>query len=379
MSITLILHEATRTGAPRYGALIAQGLQRHEDVDTIVLRDGPLTPWLKDTLGEDRVVVCEGEAFSYRVTFKQRVDQARALLEERQSDMVYVNSVAASPFLVAAKLLGRHAVLHVHEKAGELYSLLRLDATKLDVLPLADAVLLAAEGMRQDILTVFGFQPERIQNFGIAIDTASVREQALDEDAVALNADGEQIQWGKRFVVGMCGHASPRKGTDIFLQVAAELPEIDFVWIGGWTLEDAPENPAMEDFERLKLKNFYVTGGVDNPYKYLGRLGMFFLSSREDPNPLVLAECTVLRVPILCFSGTTAVTEELGRRAIVCYGKPNVPDAVRVLRAVDPALVLSDSFKGLTDEAAASFDSKAKVDAIFELLSDVRAEEASVS
>jgi len=279
---------------------------------------------------------------------------------------------------VAAKLLGRFAVLHVHEKAGELEQLLRLDLTKLDVLPMADAVLLAAESMRQDVATVFGFLPERVHNFGIAIDVADVRRLAMAENPKAVNALDEEIKWGERFVVGMCGHASSRKGADIFLQTAAQVPEFDFVWVGAWSAEEAPENLAFADFERLKLKNLYVSGGVDNPYKYLGRLGMFFLSSREDPNPLVLAECMVLRVPILCFSGTTAVTSELGRRAILCYGNPNVPDAVRVLRAIDPEIVLSDEFKGLTDHVVASFDSTVKVEAIFELLCEVKAEISSV-
>ena len=44
MSITLVLHEATRTGAPRVGGLIAKELARSEDVHVIVLKDGPLAP-----------------------------------------------------------------------------------------------------------------------------------------------------------------------------------------------------------------------------------------------------------------------------------------------------------------------------------------------
>ncbi len=54
MSITLVLHEATRTGAPRVGGLIAKELASSEDVHVIVLKDGPLAPWLRDLLGDEQ-------------------------------------------------------------------------------------------------------------------------------------------------------------------------------------------------------------------------------------------------------------------------------------------------------------------------------------
>ena len=48
MSIVVVLHEATRTGAPRVGGLIAAALQKHFDVRVLCLSDGPLVGWLEE-------------------------------------------------------------------------------------------------------------------------------------------------------------------------------------------------------------------------------------------------------------------------------------------------------------------------------------------
>ena len=274
-------------------------------------------------------------------------------------------------FVIAAKLLGKPAILHVHEKAAELNHLLRHNLAKVEVFAMADAVITAAAGLRKDIEQVCGFVPERLHDFGIAIDVAAIHRMAADPDAPAVNARGAALQWGKRFVVGMCGHASPRKGSDIFFDTAASVPECDFVWIGDWYPNESVENTAYEGYEKQKLDNFYVSGPVDNPYKFLGKLNLFFLSSRDDPNPLVVAECMALRVPIFCFSRTTAVGNFLGRSAMVCHGFPNVADATRVLKAIDPAEVESDRFRALGDEALDQFEISKKAGSLVALMKEL--------
>jgi glycosyltransferase involved in cell wall biosynthesis len=368
MSITIVLHEATRTGAPKVGGIIAAGLQKYEDVRVICLGDGPLLGWLQQRIGEDNVSVVSSHQLRYRATFAERQRMAEAALREHPSDIVYVNSFAASEFVVAGKQVGSTVALHLHEKAGEMRKILSLDLAKLEVLPMCDGIVLAADDLERDVIEVFGSVPEKCLRFGIVVDTHEMAQFADEPEAIAHNADGDALDWGERATIGMCGVASPRKGSDIFFETASRLPQHDFVWIGNWTPNEAPENPIYEEFLSTRLPNLYVTGGVDNPYKFIKRLDLFFLSSREDPNPLVLAEAMLLNTPILAFSATTAVGDFLGRTAILCHGQTNRADAERVMKAIDLKELRSANFRNLAEAHRSRFDMDAKAEGLVTFL-----------
>ena len=377
MAITLVLHEATRTGAPRVGGLIARELAKGEKIHVIVLKDGPLVPWLIDCVGSANLTVIESDEFSHLVDFEQRLRSAIGLLEARDDDLIYVNSVAASVFVIAAKMLQRRALIHVHEKVAEIKSLLRCGLTKIDVMALADGAVLAAEDLARDIIETYGRLPRNCVNFGVAIEIEGVRAAAAATPTPARNASGEAFRKGERLVVGMCGQGSPRKGADIFLASAEAAPDCDFLWVGGWAPDEAEINDAYEAYVEKKLPNFYVAGAVENPYAHIALMDLFFLSSREDPNPLVLVEAMALRVPLLCFSRTTAVADRLGRSAILCHGLPNVGEAVRVINACAPEKIRSESFRSLSDSWVSAFDLKEKMGVITDLIEKIRAVEAA--
>ncbi|MGH9809868.1 MAG: glycosyltransferase, partial [Terriglobia bacterium] len=293
------------------------------------------------------------------------------VLAENSCELVYVNSVAASEFVVAAKTLGKTVVLHVHEQAATLRRLMEIDLLKYEVLAMSDAVVLAADELRKDVQEVFGHLPERCMSFGIALDVAEIERLAREADAPAYNADGTALGSGERLVIGMCGTASARKGADIFFEVAAAVPEHDFLWVGPWG-SGTDANPSLEDFRGQRLPNLFVTEGVSNPYCHIARLDLFFLSSREDPNPLVISEAMVLGVPILAFSGTTSVADFLGRNAILCYGETNTSDAVRVLRALDPNELRSPGFRRAPDGFREQIDMTAKTTRLLAFLASVQ-------
>ncbi len=71
MAITFVIHEASRTGAPRLGALIARELGRYEPVRVIVLKDGPLTPWLKRNLRNVDLEICTEDLSHSRLPFER--------------------------------------------------------------------------------------------------------------------------------------------------------------------------------------------------------------------------------------------------------------------------------------------------------------------
>lgn len=356
MRVDLVLHEASRTGAPRVGGLIAAALGKRFEVRVLCLGDGPLIGWLRDRLGADRVSLLDFGDPRHRTPFTQRVQLAAAAMAETRPDLLYVNSIAASEFVFAGAASGIATVVNIHENAEMIRRLMEIDLTKREVLSICDGVILAAADQRRDLAEVFGFVPERTLDFGIAVDREEIARLAVDGEAVARNAAGDQLRWGERLCIGMCGHASRRKGADIFFEAAAAVPHCDFLWVGNWDRHDAPENPAGERFLSERLPNLYVTGGVDNPYQYFRRLDLLFLSSRDEANPVIIAEVMALGVPVLAFSRTTAVADFLGRSGILCYSEPNLEDAVRVLQGLDATVVRSDDFRSVAADMQSHYD-----------------------
>ena len=373
MSVLIVLHEASRTGAPKIGGLIAGALSQHRNVRILCLEGGPLVDWLKQCVGPENVLVQDFERNRNHINFNERVTMASAVLADESSPIVYVNSLSASEFVVAAKIKGKFAVLHVHEQLEEMHKLLAHQLTKLEILSMCDAVVLAAESLTQALVEVFGFLPERVVNFGIAVDAAEIERLAQDGQPDARTATGETFERNGRLVIGMVGHASQRKGSDIFFTAAQGVPRHDFIWVGNWAPNDAPENTAHSQFVDAKLPNFFVSGGVNNPYKYISNFDLFFLSSREDPNPVVLAESLILRVPILAFSKTTAVTDFLGRCAVLCHGHSNAEDAIRVLRLLNEEDVRSDTFRPNASELRKHFNVADRIPNIVRLLDSLQA------
>ena len=372
MALVFVLHEATRTGAPRLGALIARELARETDLHLLVMRDGPLTPWLRQTLGVENVTICRDDRFSFRVPFETRLQSAREMLEEAGADFVYVNSLASSVFALAARASGLRSLVHVHEKSADIVNLLEHELTKLEVMAATDALVLAGEDIREDVAEVFRYAPPTVTTMGTALDAQSIRTAAAERIAPARNAQGRALEPGERLIVGMCGHASHRKGADIFLACAAALPEHDFLWIGGWHAQETPDNIALPAYERDPPPNLYLTGAVDNPYPHLAATDLFFLSSREDPNPLVVGEAWLLGRPVFAFSGATSISDRIGRFGVLCHGRANVEDAVRVLKACDAPALRRPGFREVAAEIARDYDLQAKTPPLRGLIASLR-------
>jgi glycosyltransferase involved in cell wall biosynthesis len=120
-------------------------------------------------------------------------------------------------------------------------------------------------------------------------------------------------------LIGGMGLASDRKGTDIFVEVcgkvAAVNKRIKFCWIGNF---DSPATAAAlkQQVDELNIGNQLVfTGPLPHNYYNLAPFDLFFLSSREDPYPLVVLEAGFMRVPALCFDTAGGIPEFVGEDA----------------------------------------------------------------
>ncbi len=361
MRVCVVCHEASLTGAPRIGFDIAVALAERHETSLLVKRGGPLIDFPRYAGLRDSYRCLDTSHEACDLTYRERVEQAMAVLDELKPDVLYVNSVASGEWCEAGARAGVPVALHTHETRDSLPGLLSSVCTPR-VLRWTDLLVGASRQAIEDIETLTGTSVRNRFEFGIFIDTEAVLAQSGEDVPAPVNAGGGSLEKnGTRQIIGMCGLAQLRKGADIFFEVATRLPAHDFLWIGPWAPPDTDANDeTLRRFKELALPNFYVTGLVTNPYAHLRRIDAFVLTSREDPNPLVVAEALVLGKKAMAFAETGASAELLSRFGYAFTGPPDAPRIASVLPRI-----LADDDGGwgatLSDRVRAEVDGTEKL------------------
>jgi glycosyltransferase involved in cell wall biosynthesis len=256
-----------------------------------------------------------------------RVSKAAAWLEEADPDLVYVNSLGAADWLGAARRTGHRSVLHVHEMMREISMLLLGDVFESYDVTHAARVLAASRECMKNVQSAFGIPSDRISNFGVCVDVTDIERRSKEAPPRASRHDGGELDYenrGERKIIAMCGLAQHRKGADLFWESARMAPEFDFLWIGPWDDSDVEvvTNPALPLNSATPLDNLYWTNVTTNPYSAMSRADLFTLTSREDPNPLVVPEAIALGRPVLTFADTGGAHEWTSRYGLCLSGAP---------------------------------------------------------
>lgn len=113
-----------------------------------------------------------------------------------------------------------------------------------------------------------------------------------------------------------CGTTDWRKGPDLFVKTATELlkkrKSLKFVWIGG------SANSELEILKKMIIEakaesHIFFVGEKINARQFFQIGHLFFLSSREDPYPLVALEAAAAGMPIVCFANTGGMPSFVGK------------------------------------------------------------------
>ncbi len=176
------------------------------------------------------------------------------LFNARRVSAVHVHGMVCSVIGRLLKCVFRcRLVVSVHAVYGWLYDLAGgglLPRFLAWTLRGADKVLCLAEASRQEILRL-GLAAEQVGTFTYWID----QERFKPMDKAACR---RQTGIPDRFTVLFVGRLIPVKGTEVLLDVARQLPEVQFVFAG--------DGPLRERFERAQreLPNVVFAGKVNN-------------------------------------------------------------------------------------------------------------------
>lgn len=101
-----------------------------------------------------------------------------------------------------------------------------------------------------------------------------------------------------KITIGMCGEPCDRKNLLLFIRLAINNPKYNFIWVGGLDLYKNKQNIDPQNLYPLP-SNFYWVPSTDNPYQYFKLFDYFFLTSKEDPCPIVVLENLLLNNKII--------------------------------------------------------------------------------
>jgi glycosyltransferase involved in cell wall biosynthesis len=199
--------------------------------------------------------------------------------------------------------------------------------------PRADAIVAVSEGVRDELVNMFGIARERVFVVHNPLDLARIR------GAAAERAEG--VEDGRRLIVGV-GRLVHLKGFDLLIRAVARLPaEL------GARLLILGEGPARADLERLVAElgvgdRVELTGALLNPWAVMGRAHVVAVPSRSEAFPTVIGEAMALARPVVaarCSPGVDAYLEG-GRSGILVP-----PDDVDALAAALTSVLSDDALR----------------------------------
>ena len=329
--VLLVMHELSRTGAPMVALRLFEALAEDLDIRVVARSGGPLEASFRRTFSMTvlRPTIPGAAAIG-------RLRAATFGLFERswRPDLVYVNTVAALPTWTRLAAVRRHEaplILHVHE--GLTYQAEVERAFPGLIAGEPDRYIAVAHWIANTLAEAFGIPPS-----SITVIPPPVGDEFLLDDPSSQNT----AEHGK-VLIGGVGAPSWMKGTDLWLETAAELVRRDqgagtyrFRWVG--TRDDDASREMRERVEDLHLQDHVeLMGHTADTRKHFAEMDIFLMSSLEDSSPVVVLEAMAMRRPVVCFAGSGGPPEEVGNTGIVVkeFSPKEAADAVEAL-ARDP-------------------------------------------
>lgn len=240
----------------------------------------------------------------------------KEMIDKYKPDLLYANTVVVWKWIKYAISKKIPYIFHIHEKEKAIKEICGDYGDFFNQLK-SESVITVSSSQKTDLLKLGIKDPVLINEF---TNTNIANELKYKKEILPNGLDIS------RPIIISIGSVSYRKGTDVFIETARFLPELQFLYIGG-------------EYEKGILKdlpsNFFYIPQTDNVYYYLSISSLFALTSREEPFSLVVLDSLFLNIPVVCFKegvGTADILSSLGN---VIPGTVNTNDLVSFIKSFD--------------------------------------------
>ena len=332
-TVLVLVHEATRTGAPILGWNIMRELRKTYNVVAVLQLGGPLQEMyaeVADVVVGPLGLNIDDPAANHRT--------ARRLALSYDPHFVVANSIETRHLSNPLAHEGVPVVAVIHEFASNV----------LDPIPTAREMLDRAG----DIVFPCRLVEQSFGPFYGRLDYRRTHVIPQGQSDIPGRTAGNPVEAGTKFrarlgfvdrdallVVGL-GLVDIRKGVDIFIATAMACKtlnpaaQLKFVWIGK-SHSRSYSGYVHEQIERSGLDDTVIimdeVSDLEGVYQEAGAL---FVSSRLDPLPNVAIDAAMAGKPVVCFENGTGMAEFLAadagtKRLVVPY--MDITSASRIL------------------------------------------------
>ncbi len=203
-------------------------------------------------------------------------------------------------YLKRAKRLKIPVVVHAHSIGAHDFA----DSFTLftSIAPLYEKYLYYFYESSDAIFTCSQYAREQLQSQGIT-RPIYVISNTVDRERFRFSEAGRQIYRDrlglKNFTVFCAGNVIPRKGILDFLEVARQLPQIDFVWFGHVWPKLLTFYPEMHKAIESRTPNVQMPGFVADTPAAFSAGDVCFLPSFRENQPMALLEAASLGRPLV--------------------------------------------------------------------------------
>ena len=289
LRVLVVGHDAWRNGAQILLLTLLREWKKRDDVEfrLILLGDG--------VLRSDFQKICPTMVLTDYPTEDLR-KEALQEFDEFSPNVILANTVVSGSVLPTLKRFGVPIVSYIHElqKSIERWAPGKIMET---LIANTNHFIAGAKAVGTNLNETHRVNPDDISTQESFIKTCkNVPITNLDRIRKELG-----LQPSDKVVLG-CGTTDWRKGPDIFAHTAERVlknvPDAKFIWIGP---------PATDEFGHAayalaREPQIRFIGEKENLFDYFLIGNAYFLSSREDPYPLVALEAADAGLPIVCFA-----------------------------------------------------------------------------
>lgn len=175
-------------------------------------------------------------------------------------------------------------IFHFHETINMIKQSNNIFFENINLINKHQKIFVVSESIKNEFEQKFNFSNIHVFHPFIPKHKLNNLEKQFHEQIDQIIVD--QINKNKK-TIGMCGVDLKRKGFNLFYDCAKNMPEFNFIWIGGYSQKNSC------------LKNFIHIKNTKNPYKYFKLIDLFLMTSEEDPCPIVLLEAMYFNINCL--------------------------------------------------------------------------------
>lgn len=316
-NILIFGHEASLTGAPILLLNLIGCLKDQHNFKIVLKRGGDLEAQFSSIAN---TIILKHKNYSVEKNFVKKVidrlvyffKQMSLVFLYLKADVIFSNTVCNGRLLNRFKIFQKPVFTYVHELESMLQYFDQWKDTSYS-LKLASKIFYPSNAVQNNL----------IKNHQVSINKTAYLPYYFPHQNFEFDFN-DKLKHRKVFlqqwsipddaflVVGM-GMVSERKGTNHFIEVAKQVIQkstnIYFIWVGDFSDEDFAQQIKNDFFENRELPNIIFTGKLPYSTNNLLPFDLFFLSSVEDPYPLVVLEAAFQYVPTLCFEDSGGITE----------------------------------------------------------------------